>query len=143
MAILASTCTRGKVRSTSSLRAERSSSGGIHTEPERVAAVLGSRARARILIEASTDSEWVARCREALGHEVIVADPNFALPAAPASDNGRLRPLDAAHGWGDRRGRGLMLTTLRVYRTSRGGLTGSLSHRRFPRAQTPSTIISL
>ena len=33
---------------------------------------------ARILIEASTDSEWVARCLEALGHEVMVADPNFA-----------------------------------------------------------------
>ena len=31
-----------------------------------------------MLIEASTDSEWVARCLEALGHEVSVADPNFA-----------------------------------------------------------------
>src|SRR5258706_2035364 len=50
----------------------------IRTEPERFAAVLGSRSRARILIEASTDSEWVARCLESLGHEVIVADPNFA-----------------------------------------------------------------
>ena len=50
----------------------------IRTEPERFAAVLGARPRARILIEASTDSEWVARCLEALGHEVIVADPNFA-----------------------------------------------------------------
>jgi transposase len=50
----------------------------IRTEPERFATVLGSRPRARTLIEASTDSEWVARCLEALGHEVIVADPNFA-----------------------------------------------------------------
>ncbi len=50
----------------------------IRTEGERFAAVLGARPRARILIEASTDSEWVARCLEALGHEVIVADPNFA-----------------------------------------------------------------
>ncbi len=50
----------------------------IRSEPERFAAVLGARPRARILIEASTDSEWVARCLEALGHEVIVADPNFA-----------------------------------------------------------------
>ena len=40
--------------------------------------MLGTRPHARILIEASTDSEWVARCLEALGHEVIVADPNFA-----------------------------------------------------------------
>jgi len=38
----------------------------IHTEPERFAAVLGDRPRARILIEASTDSEWVARCLEDL-----------------------------------------------------------------------------
>jgi transposase len=50
----------------------------IRTEPERFAAALGTRPHARILIEASTDSEWVARCLEALGHEVIVADPNFA-----------------------------------------------------------------
>ena len=50
----------------------------IRTEPERFAAVLGPRPRARIVIEASTDREWVARCLEALGHEVIVADPNFA-----------------------------------------------------------------
>jgi transposase len=50
----------------------------IRTEPERFAAVLGERPRARIVIEASTDSEWVARCLEGLGHEVIVADLNFA-----------------------------------------------------------------
>ena len=40
--------------------------------------VLGARPRARILLEAGTESEWVAACLEALGHEVIVADPNFA-----------------------------------------------------------------
>jgi len=50
----------------------------VRTEPQRFAAVLGDRPRARILIEASTDSEWVARCLEGLGQEVIVADPNFA-----------------------------------------------------------------
>ena len=31
----------------------------LRTEPERFAAVLGPRPRARILIEASTESEWV------------------------------------------------------------------------------------
>jgi transposase len=36
------------------------------------------RPRARILLESSTESEWVARCLEGLGHEVVVADPNFA-----------------------------------------------------------------
>ena len=50
----------------------------IRTEPQRFAEVLGGRPRARILIEASTESEWVARCLEALRHEVVVADPNFA-----------------------------------------------------------------
>jgi transposase len=34
--------------------------------------VLGSRPPARIVIEATTDSEWVARRLEALGHEVTL-----------------------------------------------------------------------
>ncbi len=50
----------------------------IRTDRDRFGVVLGKRPRARILIEASTESEWVARCLEGLGHEVIVADPNFA-----------------------------------------------------------------
>ena len=50
----------------------------IATTRERFTAVLGGRSRARILLEASTESEWVARHLESLGHEVIVADPNFA-----------------------------------------------------------------
>lgn len=36
------------------------------------------RGRCRVLIEASTESEWVARQLEGLGHEVVVADPNYA-----------------------------------------------------------------
>jgi transposase len=32
----------------------------------------------RILLEAGTESEWVAQTLEAAGHEVIVADPNYA-----------------------------------------------------------------
>ena len=40
--------------------------------------LLAQAAPARILLEASTESEWVARHLESLGHEVIVADPNFA-----------------------------------------------------------------
>ena len=57
----------------------------IRSQPERFAAVLGGRAPGRILIEASTESEWVARCLEQLGHEVIVADPNFAAMYATRS----------------------------------------------------------
>jgi transposase len=50
----------------------------IVTRAEQFASVFGGRARMRILLEASTESEWVATCLEELGHEVIVADPNFA-----------------------------------------------------------------
>jgi len=31
----------------------------------------------RILLESSTESEWVAQTLEGLGHEVVVADPNY------------------------------------------------------------------
>ena len=55
----------------------------IVTSRERFTAVLGGRPRARILLEASTESEWVAGHLEALGHEVIVADPNFASRCRP------------------------------------------------------------
>ena len=50
----------------------------IATTRERFTAVLGGRPPARILLEASTESEWVARHLESLGHEVIVSDPNYA-----------------------------------------------------------------
>jgi transposase len=50
----------------------------IPTTPDHFARLLASGAPARILLEASTESEWVARHLESLGHEVIVADPNFA-----------------------------------------------------------------
>jgi transposase len=49
----------------------------IKTSRESIAQLLGTRSPARILIEASTESEWVARYLEELGHEVIVADTNF------------------------------------------------------------------
>jgi transposase len=57
----------------------------IRTDRERFTAVFGGRPRARILIEAMTESEWVARCLESLGHEVVVADPNFAAMYATRS----------------------------------------------------------
>jgi transposase len=40
--------------------------------------VFGARAPMRILVESSTESEWVAQHLESLGHDVIVADPNYA-----------------------------------------------------------------
>lgn len=48
------------------------------TERESLTAFFDGRPRARVLLEAATESEWVARHLESLGHEVIVADPNFA-----------------------------------------------------------------
>jgi transposase len=50
----------------------------IVTSRARFTEILGSRPPARILLEASTESEWVARHLESLGHTVIVADPGFA-----------------------------------------------------------------
>jgi transposase len=50
----------------------------IRTTRASFTATLGGIAPARILLEASTESEWVATHLEQLGHEVTVADPNFA-----------------------------------------------------------------
>lgn len=50
----------------------------ISTTRQQFTKLLGGRPRSRVLIEASNESEWVARHLEELGHEVIVADPNFA-----------------------------------------------------------------
>ena len=74
----------------------------IRTEPERFGAVLGTRSRARIVLEASTNSEWVARCLEALGHEVIVADPNYAPMDASRSRTVKTDRRDARAPWSRR-----------------------------------------
>jgi transposase len=67
----------------------------IVTSRERFTAVLGGRPRARMLLEASTESEWVARHLESLGHEVIVADPNFAAMYATRSRRTKTDRRDA------------------------------------------------
>ena len=50
----------------------------VPTTRERLTAALAGQGPMRILVEASTESEWVAQTLEAEGHEVVVADPNFA-----------------------------------------------------------------
>jgi len=50
----------------------------IKTDRARFKDFLAEHQRMKILIEASTESEWVARCLENLGHEVVVGDPNYA-----------------------------------------------------------------
>lgn len=52
--------------------------GKIDTSRADLTRVFGERPRMRILLESSTESEWVAQHLETLGHEVIVADPNYA-----------------------------------------------------------------
>jgi transposase len=67
----------------------------IRSERGRFAELLGSRPKARILMEASTESEWVARCLEQLGHEVVVADPNFSPMYATRSRKVKTDKRDA------------------------------------------------
>ena len=67
----------------------------IKTERASFLLGFGQRARARILIEASTESEWAARYLEELGHEVIVADPNFAPMYATRSKKVKTDKRDA------------------------------------------------
>lgn len=50
----------------------------VETSPARLVAVFGGHGPMRILLETGTESEWVAQTLEAAGHEVIVADPNYA-----------------------------------------------------------------
>lgn len=49
----------------------------VMTSRGEFARVFGARPRMGILLESSTESEWVAQALEGLGHEVIVADPNY------------------------------------------------------------------
>jgi transposase len=51
----------------------------IPTRAEKFHEVFAPRAPLRVLVESSTESEWVAQCLEQCGHEVVVADPNYAL----------------------------------------------------------------
>jgi transposase len=51
--------------------------GKFDTTRADLTRVFGDRPRLRLLIESSTESEWVAQALESLGHEVIVADPNY------------------------------------------------------------------
>jgi len=50
----------------------------VMTTAERLVAVFAGVGPVRILLEAGTESEWVAQALEAAGYAVIVADPNYA-----------------------------------------------------------------
>lgn len=49
----------------------------VRTSRAAWAQVFGQRERQRIVVESSTESEWVAQDLEGLGHEVVVVDPNY------------------------------------------------------------------
>ncbi len=69
----------------------------IQTRRDRFEAMLGHQAPGQVLIEASTESEWVAQVVEGLGHRVWVVDPSYA-PMYPRRRGGRHKndPRDAA-----------------------------------------------
>jgi len=67
----------------------------IATTRDWFTTVFRDRPPARILLEASTESEWVARHLESLGHEVIVADPNYAPMYAHRSRRTKTDKRDA------------------------------------------------
>lgn len=50
----------------------------VRTDLDSFRRALEKHSGAQVLLEASTESEWVAQWLEELGFEVIVADPNFA-----------------------------------------------------------------
>ncbi|MDQ3254328.1 MAG: IS110 family transposase [Acidobacteriota bacterium] len=67
----------------------------LKTDRESLTKLLGVCTRSRILVEAGTESEWVARHLEQLGHEIIVADPNFAPMYATRSRRVKTDKRDA------------------------------------------------
>src|SRR5215216_6648249 len=119
----------------------------IKTERESFAQLFGQRPESFILVEASTESEWVARCLEEFGHQVIVADPNFAPMYATRGKKIKTDKRDAralceacrlgayrkAHRSSDRqrhiRAQLLIRSTLVRTRTKYISLIGSLARR--------------
>jgi len=67
----------------------------LKTTREELTRFFAERPPTRILIEAATESEWVAQHLEGLGHEVIVADPNFAPMYATLSKKIKTDKRDA------------------------------------------------
>src|SRR5215213_7327223 len=67
----------------------------IKTDREHIYELLAKRAPARVVIESSTESEWVARYLEEIGLEVVVADPNFSPMHATRSRKVKTDKRDA------------------------------------------------
>ena len=67
----------------------------LKTTREELTRFFAERPPTRILIEAATESEWVAQHLEGLGHEVIEAFPNFAPMYATLSKKIKTDKRDA------------------------------------------------
>jgi transposase len=67
----------------------------IKTTKEAFEAMFRARARSRIVIESSCESEWVARVLENCGHEVVVADPSYAAMYGHRNRNVKTDKRDA------------------------------------------------
>src|SRR3954463_2013427 len=78
----------------------------IGTTADRLVAAFAGVGPVRILLEAGTESEWVACALEGVGYEVVVADPNYApmygdRHRGVKTDRGDVAALAEAnrHGW--------------------------------------------
>ena len=67
----------------------------IKTDRDEFKKMFAERGLCRIVLESSTESEWVATCLEATGCEVVVADPNFAPMYATRSKKVKTDKRDA------------------------------------------------
>lgn len=89
----ASICIRRTAKSGLSRRMVRSSTDASRRPAIASRPCSKGDAQWRILLEASTESEWVAQHLETFGHTVIVADPTFAPMYSERSR--RVKPIAA------------------------------------------------
>lgn len=66
------------------------------TQAQELDRVFGASKSMKVLMEASTESEWVAQRLESLGHQVVVADPNYAAMYGTRSRKIKTDRRDAA-----------------------------------------------
>ena len=116
----------------------------IDTRRDALARIFAGRPRLRILIESSTESEWVARWLEHLGHDVIVADPTFAAMYGSRTRRVKTDRRDVA-ALADACRRGIFRTAHRVSRTTqiRRQQLRSREHFVRMRTQTINTVRAL
>lgn len=90
----------------------------VPTRRDRLTEVFGGRPAMRILLESGTESEWVAQHLEGLGHEVVVADPNYAAMYGERTRRIKTDRRDVA-ALGEANRRGIYRPAHRVSRTQR------------------------